>query len=126
MTAPWRMTDTTIELAVRRPRFGPALVISSNIRLESRPCPAAADEQGREMKTLQMRVGGSEKAAEPTHGRFLCQRARMSADPMPQALPGTRFRRAGALPGGGNALVLARQIRQRGRGALDSFSTVDL
>src|SRR5438067_9541030 len=46
MTVPWRRTDTTIELAVRRPRLGPALVISSNIRLESRPCLAAPDAQG--------------------------------------------------------------------------------
>src|SRR5205085_9844385 len=45
MTVPWRRTETTIELAVRRPRLGPTLVISSNIRLESRPCPATAVEQ---------------------------------------------------------------------------------
>src|SRR5256885_8043979 len=50
MTAPWRMTETTIELAVRRPRLGPTLVISSNIRLESRPCPAGADEPGRDVQ----------------------------------------------------------------------------
>src|SRR5205085_7852098 len=45
MTVPWRMTETTIELAVRRPRLGPTLVISANIRLESRPWPATAVEQ---------------------------------------------------------------------------------
>src|SRR5205823_9141211 len=92
MTAPWRMTETTIELAVRRPRLGPTLVISSNIRLQSRPCPAGADEQGRDTPSaLQMRVGPSEKAAEPTHRRFLCQRAARVLEPSPRPpLPESR------------------------------------
>src|SRR5205823_11242873 len=127
MTAPWRMTETTIELAVRRPRLGPTLVISSNIRLQSRPCPAGADEQGRDTPSaLQMRVGPSEKAAEPTHRRFLCQRESTALDPSPQPLPSRRSRRAGAPPRRGSALVLARRIRKSGRGALDSFSSIDL
>src|SRR5881275_961536 len=46
MTVLWRRIETTVQLAARRPRFGPALVIASNILPQSVPVPREAGVRG--------------------------------------------------------------------------------
>src|SRR5438270_7003198 len=110
MTVPWRRTDTTIELAVRRPRLGPALVISSNIRLESRPCLAAADEQQGATSKCAPDARRSERKGGGAYTPPLSLSTR--GERRGSIASGLRSRRAGASWQGGSARFLAGQIRK--------------